>query len=162
MTSESTARFVRRPLTAAVEIVASEGSRATIDWLHASNVVTDELPGSLRTTLLPTAQGRWLWLEPDAGRLPELLERGLIVVDVDGKWVTYAAEPHVARRILAAALDVDEVLRLRGCASVTLFDCPAVLARLDGGETIVCVCASYAGSFEAACATSTGFSDAAN
>jgi len=112
--------------------------------------------------MLPTAAGRWLWLEPDVERLPELAERGLIVVDVEGKWVTYAAEPGVARRILAAALDVDEVLRVRGCASVTLFDCPAVLAQVDKGEMIVCVCASYASSFEAACAVSMDFYAAAN
>jgi hypothetical protein len=128
--------FARRELGAAVEIVCV-GAHVTPlpDWLRIS-------------------VDRWLWLDPVGEILAELTSPGLIVVDVDGKWVVYDAEAVVAHRVLTSAVDVDEVLASRGHAAVTLFDCPAVVARGDAGRWLVCVHASYAASFEHACAAS--------
>jgi sarcosine oxidase gamma subunit len=146
--------FAGRPLQAAVEVFAldARGSRA-VARLHEAVSAASADPGSAPrwSALLPTAPDRWLWLEPEPERLAELVEAGLIVVDVEGKWNVYTAEAVAARRVLRTALDVDEALRGRRCATVTLFDCPAVLAQAAAGDWIVCVRASYATSFEYAC-----------
>jgi hypothetical protein len=130
------AGFVRRESSAAVEIVSIGG----------------RLPQSAE--YLHLAGDRWLWLDPAAERLAEFANGGLVIVDVDGKWAVYDAGADVARRILNAAVDLDEILDGRDCAAVTLFDCPAVVARPVADRIVVCVHASYAASFELACAAS--------
>ena len=136
--------FARREPSAAVEIVCV-GAHVTplSDWLRIS-------------------ADRWLWLDPVHATLAELASPGLIVVDVDGKWVVYDAEAGVTRRVLTFAVDLDEILAARGHAAVTLFDCPAVVARRDGGRLLVGVHASYAASFESACAATLAASPGAH
>jgi sarcosine oxidase gamma subunit len=55
------------------------------------------------------------------------------VIDVSGKWDALSIEGPGAIRLLCCALDLEGVLKDRDCAAVTLFDCPAVLARVPDG-----------------------------
>ena len=105
---------------------------------------------------LAIAPGRWLWLDADVVETAAALGPHASVADVEGKWTAFTCGGPRARRAFAAAVDVDRVLQARGCASLTLFDCPVVLARTDQEAFIVCVQSSYATSFEAAYAAALG------
>jgi len=105
---------------------------------------------------LPIAPRRWLWLNADANEIEIVTASGAVVVDVDGKWTAFTCSGAAARRAFAAAFEVGTVLEPRGCASVAIFDCPAVLARKGQESFIVCVQSSYAASFEAAYAVAAG------
>ena len=69
-----------------------------------------------------------------------------IAVDVSGKWRGLRLCGADAQRLLARTLDSAAVLDGRACAAVTLFDCPAVLARAADGYR-VWVQASYLAHF---------------
>lgn len=92
------------------------------------------------------APGRWLLVGWDAGQLEALghQSRGKgEVFDVTGKYRLLKLGGPAAARRLQRAVDASVVLAGRPCAAVTLFDCPAILARAaDGFE--VWVRASYA------------------
>jgi sarcosine oxidase gamma subunit len=96
--------------------------------------------------LLHFAPRRWLVPAPDAALLAglnDLAGRGLgTLVDVEGKWhKIHAAGPGAAQAI-ASTISVKAVLGDRGCAAVTLFDSPAVLARHEAAFDLW-VAASY-------------------
>ncbi|MGB8692664.1 MAG: hypothetical protein WCD08_04070 [Steroidobacteraceae bacterium] len=99
------------------------------------------------------APARWLLLDTAAALVDAAVQSGALAVDVEGKWTFIElAEPH-AKRALSAAVNVEAVLDGRDCAAAILFDCPAVIARRDRGESIlVCVHSSYAFSFKRALA----------
>ena len=70
-------------------------------------------------------------------------------IDVTGKWERYTVRGPGAARLLACALSLDAVLGNRDCAAVTIFDCPAIVARCRDGFDLW-VLSSYAGDFLAA------------
>lgn len=106
-----------------------------------------------RPTLLHFAPARWLLPDPGEELLALVaaaVEAGAgTVVDVSGKWQPMLMTGSAAARVLASAVDVQAVLAGRGCAALTLFDCPLVLARAGGGFALW-VRASYATDFAAA------------
>ena len=65
------------------------------------------------------------------------------LINASGKWVPVDIEGPGAARLLASTLDIEAVLSNRDCAAVTLFDCPAVVARVTQGFRLW-VQASYA------------------
>ena len=89
-----------------------------------------------RPALLHFAPGRWL--APDPSAETRSLLAGAVqqapgtVVDVTGKWDALMISGPGAHRLLACAISIEAVLDGRDCAAVTLFDCPATLARVQG------------------------------
>ena len=75
------------------------------------------------------------------------------MIDVSGKWEALSIAGPGATRLLACALDIEAVLQGRDCAAVTLFDCPAIVARAADGFA-VWVQSSYAADFMATAAQS--------
>ncbi len=110
-----------------------------------------------RPVLLHFAPGRWLAPDPDEEVRALLAAAGLatagVVVEVTGKWEAWLIRGTGAPRLLACALAIEPVLNARDCAAVTLFDCPAILARAAEGFA-VWVHSSYAADFAA---TAEGF-----
>jgi len=91
---------------------------------------------------------RWLFIEPDEGYLSStLIEAHLF--EVSGKWRQLRLEGNDAWRALSSGCDPDTALADRGCARLSLFDCPTIVVRLDGTFTL-CVEASYAPSLQGA------------
>ena len=125
-------------------------------------------PGAVRRdaqqqpVLLHFAPARWLAPAP-AAELRRLLESAASagagsLVDASGKWVPVDIEGPDAARLLAWTIDIEAVLGTRDCAAVTLFDCPAVVARMAEGFRLW-VQASYAAHWLATarqCCASTG------
>ena len=150
-------RLARLPLEGAVEIALLEGSAASSDLgLDVEAGHSTQRVHSNGHRPLAIAPGRWLWLDADVVETAAALGPHASVADVEGKWTAFTCGGPRARRAFAAAVDVDRVLQARGCASLTLFDCPVVLARTDQEAFIVCVQSSYATSFEAAYAAALG------
>jgi heterotetrameric sarcosine oxidase gamma subunit len=103
-----------------------------------------------RPLLLHFAPGRWLAPDPDP-EIGALLEGAAqaaagAVVEVTGKWRALQISGPGAGHLLACTIAVEAVLTDRDCAALTLFDCPAILARAPDGFA-VWVQASYATDF---------------
>ena len=82
------------------------------------------------------AADRWLILH----RQPSL-PADFAVTDVTGKWreirLTGSLRPLTGPvRLLANTVDIEELLADRDCARTLLFDCPAILQRLDSGYAV--------------------------
>ena len=98
---------------------------------------------------LAIAPGRWLWLNAGADAAVRAARRRAPALST-----SRASGPRSrcggarARRALAPPSTSTACSRARGCASLTLFDCPAVLARTGPDGFIICVQSSYAASFE--------------
>jgi heterotetrameric sarcosine oxidase gamma subunit len=127
------------------------GGAFVVGWPAAPGAVRHDEQG--RPVLLHFAPARWLVPapHPDIAALIEAATQagaGAIVA-VDGKWRAMELTGPGAARLLASTVDVEAVLDGRECAAVTLFDCPALLARVPGGFA-VWVRASYAADFAAA------------
>jgi hypothetical protein len=111
-------------------------------------------PGDVRHTadgspgVLHFAPGRWLLSEPSTDLLDAIAEHpSAVIVDVEGKWQRRSLRGGGALRLLAAAADVEAMLADRRCAAMSLFGCPAIVAR--AGEAIeLWVHASYARFFD--------------
>lgn len=90
-----------------------------------------------RAILLHFAPGRVLAPDPSAATealLDAAAAQGVgSSIDVTGKWEHYIIAGPDAARLLACAIEVGAVLEKRECAAVTLFDCPAVIARAHAG-----------------------------
>ena len=127
------------------EYVTHAPTDAIVDALpaHPGQVLRD---GGRRPMLLHFAPRRWLAPAPDTAlmaRLNALAARGQgALVDVEGKWRRVLVEGPGAAQALASTISVEAVLRDRECAAVSLFDCPAILAR-QGGAFDLWVAASY-------------------
>ena len=67
-------------------------------------------------------------------------------IDVTGKWEHYLVRGPGAARLLACTVELNAVLDQRDCAAVTLFDCPAIVARCRDGYELW-VQSSYACDF---------------
>lgn len=127
------------------------GGAFVVGWPAAPGAVRHDEAG--RPVLLHFAPARWLAPAPHpdiAALIAAATEAGAgAVVDVGGKWTAMQLLGPGAARLLASTVDVELVLEGRECASVTLFDCPAILARVPDGFA-VWVRASYAADFVAA------------
>jgi hypothetical protein len=88
-----------------------------------------ELPGDIRG--LQIAADRWLMSD----RKPAV-PAGFSITEVTGKWREIRLTSPSAARLLANTVDVEALLAGRDCARTTLFDCPAILARLGTGFTV--------------------------
>jgi sarcosine oxidase gamma subunit len=87
---------------------------------------------------------RYLLAINHQGAAPAMAETaGAIAVDVTGKWCGYRLHGSRARDVLATGTHANLVLKGRGCAALSLFDCPVVLVRTAGADE-VWVPASYA------------------
>jgi hypothetical protein len=142
--------MVAEPIKRCVEVVISRPERLAG---QASADLARALPG---TVLREPAAGlavhyapkRWLFIEPDEGYLSSIsIEAHLF--EVSGKWCRFRLEGNDARRALSAGCDPDTTLAGRGCARLSLFDCPTIVVQLNGTITL-CVEASYAASLQAA------------
>lgn len=139
-------------LDACLEFVAPTGSMSLIaDVLPVTpgGVAYDDTGGPLA---LHVALRRWLVPSPAEALRLKLLAfqtRGLgAVAEVDGKWQWFRMEGAAGLRLLESTVE-SETLSGRECASVTLFDCPAIVARRNNGFD-VWIAASYLDSFRAA------------
>ncbi len=100
--------------------------------------------------MLHFGPGRWLVPNPGS-ETRALLDaaaaagRGTII-DVTGKYEELSILGSGATRLLSSGLDVETLLRSRECAALTLFDSPAVIARVPDGYAIW-VQSSYATDF---------------
>jgi heterotetrameric sarcosine oxidase gamma subunit len=126
------------------------GGAFVVGWPAAPGAVRHDEAG--RPVLLHFAPARWLVPAPypDIAALVEAASQADagVVVDVDGKWQALELLGPGAARLLSSTVDVDALLEGRGCVATTLFDCPAVLARLPDGFAIW-VRSSYAADFVA-------------
>jgi sarcosine oxidase gamma subunit len=87
--------------------------------------------------ILHFAPGRWLLtadaLERNADRIERLVGAGALLIDGRAKWSRIELSGSTARGVLAGLLPIEQLLGARGCAAVTLLDCPGVLAANDAG-----------------------------
>ena len=93
--------------------------------------------GLKRATLLHFAPGRVLAPDPSAATealLDAAATQGAgTTIDATGKWEHCVFAGTGAARLLACTIELSAVLEQRECAAVTLFDCPAVIARSHNG-----------------------------
>jgi hypothetical protein len=90
-----------------------------------------QLPADTQGMIMQIAADRWLVLR----RPPlSLSEADFAITDVTGKWreIRIAAPS----KVLANTVDVEELLAGCDCARTALFDCPAILQRLNDGHAI--------------------------
>ncbi|MBS0422704.1 MAG: hypothetical protein JSR66_33670 [Proteobacteria bacterium] len=83
---------------------------------------------------LQIAADRWLVIGSPPASL--LASATFAVTEVTGKWREFHLSGPSASRLLASCVDVDRLLAERDCARTTLFDCPAVLRKLNDGYSI--------------------------
>lgn len=98
----------------------------SFSWSESPGAVRVAADGQLEA--LHFAPGRWLLPEPSAELLAAIGDSA-ILVDVEGKWRRRSLRGKGAMRLIAAAADVEAMLTGRNCAALTLFDCPAIVAR---------------------------------
>jgi hypothetical protein len=153
MTPSVSEALVPVMLSACLEFVAPHSSTGPVEADLPSapgGVVYDDTGCPLKLHIAPR---RWLVPYPDDALRQTLLSvqsRGLgAVTDVDGKWQWFRAEGSAALRLLESTIDVNETLTERECASTTLFDCPAIIAR-RGKALDLWITSSYLASFRAA------------
>jgi hypothetical protein len=121
------------------------GGAFVVGWPAAPGAVRHDEHG--HPVLLHVAPARWLAPAPHPD-VTALIDAAVDAdagarIDVEGKWQPFELAGPGAARLLASAFDVDQALEGRECASVMLFDCPAVVARVPAGFAIW-VRASYA------------------
>jgi hypothetical protein len=90
-----------------------------------------QLPADTQGTIMQVAADRWLVLRQPA---PSLSEADFAITDVTGKWREIRLV--APSKILANTVDVEELLAGRDCARTALFDCPAILQRLEEGYAV--------------------------
>lgn len=141
-------RLPDRPTAEFVRHAAGPGDDGAAAWSAPAGHVECGPDGHAR--LLHFAPRRWLVVGRDAAideRLRVAEQAGVGVrSDVEGKWEAMVLAGDDAARALAGSIDIAGVLAGRGCAAVTLFDCPAIVQRA-GGEFRLWVTASCAQSF---------------
>lgn len=117
-------------------------------WPIAPGAVTRD--GDEGACLLQFAPGRMLAPDPSAAT-EALLDAAASTgagtrIDVTGKWERYIIRGPGAARLLACTVELNAVLDKRDCAAVTLFDCPAIVAKCGDGFDLW-VQSSYARDF---------------
>ena len=151
MNSSNICTIERGPPRTVLEFIAFGGPRPefiAVSWPTApGGVRRDALQ---RPELLHFAPDRWLAPDPVAevtALLGAAVDAGAgVLVDATGKWEELVIAGPGAARLLASAIAVEAVLERRGCAAVTLFDCPAVFAR-QNEDFVLWVQSSYAAGF---------------
>jgi hypothetical protein len=111
-----------------------------------------QLPASTQGTVMQVAADRWLVISqvplpsqvppqsqtplqsPSLSQSLSLPELDFSMTDVTGKWREIRVG--APARALASTADVEELLAGRDCARTALFDCPAVLQRLNEGYAV--------------------------
>lgn len=158
MNADAACRIDRLPQERVLEFVAFHWPVPGFDaaaWPCAPGGAVRDERQHLR--LLHVAPGRWLLPEPNEATqaLADSAARTGqgAAIDVTGKWERIAICGPGAARLLACAIEIHAVLDGRDCATVRLFDCPAVVARQPEGFALW-VQSSYAGDF---LATAGGF-----
>jgi sarcosine oxidase gamma subunit len=139
MSSDTTTlRIERLPTQATLEFAAypsGQSDSADTLWPHAPGAV--RFDAQQRAVLLHFAPGRWLAPDPDLetrSLLAGAAQRGIgTLVDASGKWDAVLILGPGAARLLACDLAIEAILSDRDCAAVTLFDCPATVARAPEG-----------------------------
>lgn len=118
------------------------------DWSGTAGAIRRD--PAQRTLMLHFAPGRWLVPEPSVETRAMLNKAALaglgMIVEVTGKYDQLSITGPGATRLLACGIDIEAILQARECAALTLFDCPAVLARAPEGYAIW-VQSSYAADF---------------
>ena len=114
------------------------GGAFVVGWPAAPGAVRHDAGG--RPVLLHFAPARWLAPAPHPD-ITALIDSAVaagagVVVDVEGKWTALELLGPGATLLLSSTVDVAPLLEGRECAAVTLFDCPAILARLPDGFAI--------------------------
>jgi hypothetical protein len=112
-----------------------QSGSTSADWpMNPGSVQRDSLD---RAILLHFAPGRVLAPDPSAATeavLDAATTQGAGTrIDATGKWAHYVIAGPDAARLLACTIELGSVLDKRECAAVTLFDCPAVIARTHTG-----------------------------
>jgi sarcosine oxidase gamma subunit len=121
---------------------AAPGALLGAGWPKEPGAVRRASDGQLEA--LHFAPGRWLLPAPSTELLAALADPSeAALVDVEGKWQRRSLRGRGAMRLLAAAADVEAMLAGRDCATLSLFDCPAIVARASGAIE-VWVHSSYA------------------
>ena len=122
--------LVELTIGAQLSAVASSPG-GSLPWPSVPGAVHVAADGRLEA--LHFAPGRWLLPEPSAELLAAVADQSAAtLVDTEGKWQRRSLRGSGAMRLLAAAADVEEMLKGRGCAALSLFDCPAIIARAPG------------------------------
>ena len=129
-------RIIQLPVEEVLEFVAYASPAqhcVSPDWPLEPGAVRRD--AQQQPALLHFAPARWLAPAP-APELRRLLGNAAAagsLIDARGKWVTVDITGAGAARLLACTLDIEAVLSSRDCAAVTLFDCPAIVARIPQG-----------------------------
>jgi heterotetrameric sarcosine oxidase gamma subunit len=138
MDSRNTCHIERHGQECVLEFVAFRWPPAGFDsaaWPSAPGGAVRAASG--RTTMLHFAPGRWLVPAPTNELLQQLDDAALtgagVKLDVTGKWERISITGPGSTRLLASAIGIDSLLADRDCAAATLFDCPAIIARGNGG-----------------------------
>jgi len=144
-------RLEPRPASCVLEFIAYQWPALRelgADWPSAAGAL--RLDAAKRPELMHFAPGRWLAPEPTSAVAAMLNSAAAgaagTLVDVTGKWEAMVICGAGAARLLASTIDVDAILKDRGCAAATLFDCPAILAA-PGADFALWVQASYSADF---------------
>ena len=131
----------RQPPQRLLEFAAFRWPAAALDgaaWPSAPGGVVRDEAGQPR--LLHSAPGRWLLPDPSEAvqaQADAAARSGHgAAIDVTGQWATLTITGAGAARLLACAIEIHSVLEGRDCASVRLFDCPAVVARRPDGYAL--------------------------
>ena len=133
-------RIDRLPPQVMLEFVAYPSAGRNDDALWPQGPGAVRRDARQQPLLLHFAPGRWLVPDPSA-ETRALLEHAADggngdVVDVTGKWEALMLTGPGAGRLLACDVAVEEVLKDRECAAISLFDAPATVARASGGYAI--------------------------
>jgi heterotetrameric sarcosine oxidase gamma subunit len=147
----NTCRIDRLPAQSTLEFAAyptAQRRGGETLWPQAPGAV--RFDAQQRPQLLHFAPGRWLAPDPSPetrALLAQAAQQGDgALLDVTGKWDALVLRGPGATRLLACELTVETVLQDRDCAAVTLFDCPATLARA-GADFALWVQSSYTKDF---------------
>ena len=106
------------------------------DWPKGPGEARRKADGS--GEILRIAPDRWLILNPGAALVATgaALSNWCALTDVTSKWREFRLRGTQAARLLANSVDVEELLAGRDCARTALFDCPALLCKLDAGFSV--------------------------
>jgi heterotetrameric sarcosine oxidase gamma subunit len=134
-------RIDRLPCASALEFAAFKWPSPELDepaWPNAPGAV--RFDALQRPMLLHFAPGRWFAPEPGL-EIRTLLAMAAqaaagVVVDVTGKRDALLIGGPGAARLLSCAIAIEAILNARDCAALTLFDCPAIVARAPEGFAV--------------------------
>jgi heterotetrameric sarcosine oxidase gamma subunit len=147
-------RLDELPSAQALELIAFQMPLTTSfsgDWPTRPGGVHRDSSG--RPIILHCAPNRWLIPAADSAVTAlvgdAVASQACARIDVTGKWRAFRMSGPAARRLLASTMDVEAALEGFDCASLVLFDCPAVLARSNDAY-LVWVQRSYCAGFVSA------------